>query len=117
MKPTTRDALLASASGVVPLAVLAVTESLSLLGRVDAAVAGVGLALFVEALFVAGTRAVELWERRAVRLTVLAVLVVGSVLAVAVTGQWLVAAACWGLATYFVLLGLLVSGMWAPSDR
>ena len=117
MKPTTRDALLASASGVVLLAVLAVTESLSLLGRVDAAVAGVGLALFVEALFVAGTRAVELWERRSVRLVSAAALIGGAVLAVATAGRWLVAAACWGLAAYFALLGLLVSGVWDPSDH
>jgi len=117
VQPTTRDALLAGASGTALLALLTLTASLSLLARPETAAAGVGAALLVEALFVADTRAVELWERRSVRLVSVAVLVAGSILAAGVAGQWLVAATCWGLATYFVLLGLLVSGVWDPSDH
>jgi hypothetical protein len=117
VNPTTRDVLLAGTSGAVLLALLTVTASLSLLARPETAAVGVGVALLVEALFVVDTPAVELWERRSVRLVSAAALIGGAVLAVATAGRWLVAAACWGLAAYFALLALLVSGVWDPSDH
>ncbi len=110
-----RDASLAAASGVALLAVLAVTESLSLLAEPRSAAAGVAAALAVEALFVAETPAGDLWERPVVQIGSLVALVAGGAVAVAVDGHWLVAAACWGLATYFVLLALLVAGVWNPA--
>ena len=117
MNPTTRDALLAGTSGAVLLALLAVTASLSLLVRPETAAVGVGVALLVETLFVGDTPAVKLWERRSVRLVSTAVLVGGVILAVATALGWLVAAACWGVAAYFALLALLVSGVWDPNDH
>ncbi|WP_459191985.1 hypothetical protein [Halosimplex sp. J119] len=115
MTPVERDATLAAASGAAMVAVLAVTESLSLLTRPTSAATGVGAALVVEALFVADTPAGELWKRRKVRIGSAVALVVGAGVAVAAGGLWLVAAACWGLATYFVLLALLVAGIWDPA--
>ncbi|WP_123533242.1 hypothetical protein [Halosimplex salinum] len=116
MDTWTRDALLATASGGALLASLAITESLSLLGRPAVAVAGVAAALAVETLFVADTPAAELWERAPVRTASVLLIVGAGALAVRAGGLWLVAAACWGLATYFVLLGLLVTGLWRPAE-
>ncbi|WP_436930378.1 hypothetical protein [Halosimplex halobium] len=114
MQSTTRDALLAAASAAVLLAVLAATGSLPLLTRPAAVATGIGAALAVEALFVADTPATDLWERPAVQVGSALALVAGAALAVWTAGAWLVAAACWGLATYFVLLALLVAGVWEP---
>ncbi|QLH82929.1 hypothetical protein [Halosimplex pelagicum] len=117
MQSTTRDAILAAASGGALLAVLAVTASLSLLGRPAVAAAGVCAALAVEALFVADTPAAELWERPAVQVGSATALVGGAGVAVWALGPWVVAAACWGLATYFGLLALLLAGVWSPDSE
>ncbi|WP_436910107.1 hypothetical protein [Halosimplex marinum] len=114
MQSTTRDALLAAASAALLLAVLAVAESLSLLARPAVAVVGATAALAVEALFVADTPAADLWTRPGVQVGSALALVAGAGLAVWAAGAWLVAAACWGLATYFCLLALLVAGVWEP---
>jgi len=114
VQSTTRDATLAAVSAGALLAVLAVTAPLSTLARPAVAATGIAAALAVEALFVADTPAAELWERPAVQVGSAVALVGGGVVGVAATGPWVVAAACWGLATYFVLLGLLVTGVWAP---
>ncbi|WP_135364051.1 hypothetical protein [Halosimplex halophilum] len=116
MQSTTRDALLAAASAAVLLVVLAATGSLSVLTRPGAAATGVVTALAVEALFVADTTVAYLWERPAVQVGSALALVVGGVLAVWTADPWLVAAACWGLATYFVLLALLVAGVWESAS-
>ena len=112
MQSTTRDAILAATSAGALLAVLAVTASLSALARPAVVATGVGAALAVEALFVADTPAAELWERPAVQAGSATALVVGAGLAVWALGPWVVAAVCWGLATYFGLLGLLLAGVW-----
>ncbi|QLH77792.1 hypothetical protein HZS55_10975 [Halosimplex rubrum] len=117
MQSTTRDALLATVSGGALLAVLAVTESLSPLGRPAVAVAGVGAALAVEALFVADTPVAELWVRPSVQVGSAAALLAGAGLATWALGPWVVAAACWGLATYFVLLALLLAGVWGGTSE
>jgi hypothetical protein len=114
VQSTTRDALLAAVSAAVLLAVLAVAESLSLLARPAVAAVGVAAALAVEALFVADTPAADLWTRPGVRFRSALALVAGTALAAWTAGAWLVAAACWGLATYFCLLALLVAGVWEP---
>ncbi|MFC7139021.1 hypothetical protein ACFQMA_04110 [Halosimplex aquaticum] len=110
-----RDALLAVVCGVALLTLLAVTESLSLLVRPGSAAAGIAAALAVEALFVADTPAGDLWERPAVQAGSVVALAAGGVVAVAVGGRWFVAAACWGVATYFVLLALVLTGVWNPT--
>lgn len=116
MQSTTRDALLAATSGAVLLATLAVTGSLSTLARPAVAAAGVAAALAVEALFVADTPAAELWERRVVQVGSALALVGSAGVALLVAGPRVVAAACWGLATYFVLLALLLAGVWGADS-
>ncbi|WP_415381202.1 hypothetical protein [Halosimplex sp. TS25] len=110
-----RDALLAAVSGAVLLAALAAAESLSLLVRPGSAAAGITAALAVEALFVVETPAGDLWERPAVRIGSVVALAGGGIAAVALGGPWVVAAACWGLATYFALLALVLTDVWNPA--
>ena len=115
--PIVRDATLAALSGVALLSLLTVTDSLAALTRPGAAVVGIVVALGVEWLFLAETPVAELWDRRAVRTgTVIALISTGGFVLVS-TGPWLVAAACWGLATYFSLLGLLLAGVWTPDTE
>lgn len=106
-----RDAVLAAASGAVLLGALAVAGSLASLADPGAAVAGVVAALAVEWLFVAETPAGTLWERRRVRAASVAALLGGSAALAWVTGPWILAAACWGVATYFALLALVLAGV------
>lgn len=115
MQSTTRDAILAATSAGALLVVLAVTASLSTLAQPAVVATGVGAALAVEALFVADTPAAELWERTAVQAGSATALVVGAGLAVWVLGPWVAAAACWGVATYFALLALLLAGVWGAN--
>ena len=114
MDSTARDATLAAASAVSLVAALAVTDSVSLLLRPLSVGVGVTAALAVEALFVADTPAGDLWGRPTVQVGSAVALVAAGALAVAAGAVWLVAAACWGLATYFFLLALLLTGVWAP---
>lgn len=107
-----RDAVLAAASGSVLLATLAASDSIGSLSDPTAAVAGVAAALAVEGLFVADTPAASLWERRRVRVASAAALLGGCAALAWVTGTWILAAACWGLATYFALLALVLTGVW-----
>jgi hypothetical protein len=112
-----RDSVLAAVVGVACLVVLWHWQALDALFEPWSALAGLGGALAVEWLFVAGTAVGELWERRWVQSgSVLAVLAGGMVLAV-VSGPWVLAAVCWGLMTYFVLLALLLSGVWTPKTE
>ncbi|ELZ22337.1 hypothetical protein C475_17533 [Halosimplex carlsbadense 2-9-1] len=116
MQSTTRDALLATGSAGALSAALSLTESLSLLARPAVAAAGIAAALAVESLFVAETPATELWERPAVQVGSAVALVGGAVVALLAGGPWVVAAACWGLATYFLLLALVLAGVWSPGS-
>jgi hypothetical protein len=111
-----RDALLATASGVALLAGLALTESLALLADPTAAAAGVVVALLVEAAFVAGTPAGRLWERPLVRRLAVAAFVVGAVAIARVGDPRVFAAGLWGIATYFALLFLVLTGVWNPGE-
>jgi len=114
VQSTTRDAVLAATIAGALLAVLGVTESLSTLTRPTVAAAGIATALGVEALFVADTPAAELWEHLAVQVGSAVALVGGGGVALLVVGPTVVAAACWGLTTYFGLLALLLAGVWGP---
>lgn len=112
MDPRVRDALLAAGCGVALLGALAWLDATAVLWQPTAAASGITGALLVEAAFVADTPARRLWERRSVQAVSVAVLLGGGAVAAVVFGPWALAAACWGLATYFALLALLVSGRW-----
>jgi hypothetical protein len=114
VQSTTRDALLATGCVGALSAALGLTASLSLLARPVVVAVGVTAGLAVEALFVADTPAAELWERPAVQAASVVALVGGAGLAVWAGGPWAVAVVWWGLATYFLLLALLVAGVWNP---
>ncbi|QPV63614.1 hypothetical protein I7X12_02990 [Halosimplex litoreum] len=116
MQSTTRDALLATGCVCALSAALGLTASLSLLARPAVAVMGVTAGLAVEALFVAETPVVELWERPVVQVGSAVALVGGAGLAVWVGGPWAVAVAWWGLVTYFFLLALVVAGVWGEDS-
>jgi len=111
----TRDATLASLSGVALLALLAVMDALHALARPGHAALGLLGALALEWLFVAETPAVDLWNRRPVRVGSVVGLLLSCGLVAVTAGPWLVAAACWGIVTYFLLLGLLSTGLWTPA--
>jgi hypothetical protein len=107
-----RDAVLATSCGVVLLGVLAVGRWTAFLFDPLAVVLGVVGALATEGLFLADTPAAALWERLWVRSVSVFVLLFGAVAAAYLVGPVVVAAACWGLATYFVFLALAVAGHW-----
>ena len=109
-----RDASLALLCGVVLIGGLVRFDSLSLLTDPTALVVGVAGALVVKAAFVAGTPAGRLWERRAVQAGAVGALLAGAALVAWMAGPWILAAVCWGLATYFVLLAMVVTGVWNP---
>ncbi|MGB9952442.1 hypothetical protein ACOZ4F_08580 [Haloarcula marismortui] len=101
-----RDAVFALLCGLVLLAYLRWTAAVETLQSGVAVVVGVAGALGVEALFLLDTPAASLWERRGVRTaSAVALLVCAAGLAV-LLGPVVVAAACWGLATYFVVLAV-----------
>jgi hypothetical protein len=107
-----RDAVLAACSAFVLLGVLSVGDWTWTLADPVAAVVGVVGALAIEALFLAETPAAALWERSYVRTVAIFALLFGAVAAAYLVGPVLVGAAVWGLATYFVLLVLAVTGVW-----
>jgi hypothetical protein len=107
-----RDAALAACCGALLLALLAVTGGLGELSNPAAMAVGVFGAVAVEAAFLADTPVADWWTRPWARV-VSAVVFLGSTLGTAlVVGPLVVAAACWGLATYFAFLALAVSGYW-----
>jgi len=112
-----RDAAFAGLSGASLLAFLVLTGDAAALASFPAAVTGVAAALAIEAAFVADTPVRTLWERRGVRLASAAALVAGALGLAAVGGPLVVAAACWGLATYFALLVLALAGYWGDAGR
>jgi hypothetical protein len=101
-----RDAAFALLCGLALLAYLRWTAAVGTLRSGTAVAVGVAGALGVEALFVLDTPAASLWERRGVRTAAaVALLACAGGLAV-LLGPVAVAAACWGLATYFVVLAV-----------
>jgi len=106
-----RDAGFALLCGLVLVAYLRRAGALDMLWAESAVAVGVIGALSVEALFVLDTPVASLWERRGVR-TASAVALLGVAGGFAVLlGPIVVAAACWGLTTYF---GILAVSLWYP---
>ena len=104
-----RDAGSALFCGLVLVAYLRWAGALDTLWTESAVAVGVAGALGVEALFVLDTPAASLWERRGVRTaSAVALLACAGGLA-ARLGPVVVAAACWGLVTYFVILAVSLS--------
>lgn len=114
MDSRTRDALLATASALLLAVALVATGRVASLWRPLSVGVGVVGALAVEALFVAETPVSELWARPAIQVGSALALLAGAASALALDAVWLVAAACWGLGTYFVLLVALLTGVWEP---
>jgi len=107
-----RDAALAACCTVVLLGVLSVGDWAWTLVDPVAAVVGVAGALAIEALFVADTPVAGLWEYLYFRTASVFALLFGAVAAAYLVGPVVVGAAVWGLATYFVFLGLALAGLW-----
>lgn len=99
-----RDLTLAAASGTVLLTLLGFLGAVDALADPRTAALGVGAGVAVEAAFLAGTRVVEWWERPRVAPASAVGLVVGAAAVAAWLGPVVVAAACWGVATYLVVL-------------
>jgi hypothetical protein len=104
-----RDAGFALLCGLILVAYLRRAGALDTLWAVSAVAVGVAGALGVEALFVLDTPVASLWERRGVRTgSAVALLACAGGLAI-LLGPVVVAAACWGLVTYFVILAVSLS--------
>lgn len=116
MASRTRDALLGVGSGAALVAVLTVSGSLDALLDPRTAALGVSVGVVVEAAFVADTPVAAWWERPGIPALSALGLVGSAGAAVAFVGPAAVAAACWGLATYFGALALVESGHW-PGDH
>jgi len=101
-----RDAGFALLCGLALVAYLRRAGALDTLWSEPAVAIGVTGALGVEALFVLDTPVASLWERRGVRTaSAVTLLICAGGLAVRL-GPVIVAAACWGLITYFVILAV-----------
>ncbi|SDM21871.1 hypothetical protein SAMN04487949_1314 [Halogranum gelatinilyticum] len=108
-----RDGLLALVVGGGLLAVASATglRAADLL-RPTALAFGCAGALGLELLMARfPERSIALWERRSVRVGSALLVVGGGGLLATTAGGWAVAALCGGLATYFVLLALVLSGV------
>nr|WP_206042121.1 hypothetical protein [Haloarcula argentinensis] len=101
-----RDAGFALLCGLGLVAYLSQTDALDTLWVESAIAVGVVGALGVEALFVLDTPVASLWERRGVRTGSAVALLTCAVVLAALVGPVVVAAACWGLVTYFALLAV-----------
>ncbi|MFY4812953.1 hypothetical protein ACOJIV_09720 [Haloarcula sp. AONF1] len=82
------------------------TGALGTLRSGSAVAVGVACALGVEALFVFDTPVASLWERRGVRTASAVALIACAVGLAVLVGPVVVAAACWGLITYFGILAV-----------
>jgi len=107
-----RDAAVAACCGVVLLGVLAVSDAADALANPVAAAFGVFGAVVVEVAFLADTPVAGWWTRPWVRVASALALLGGALGAALLVGPLVVAAACWGLATYFVFLAVAVAGYW-----
>ncbi|GCF14319.1 hypothetical protein Harman_22540 [Haloarcula mannanilytica] len=101
-----RDAGVALLCGVALIGYLGWSGAINALWSVPVAAIGVAVAVGVEALFVLDTPVGSLWERRGVRTGSAVALLVGAAGLAAVFGPSVVAAVCWGLVTYFVILAV-----------
>lgn len=99
-----RDAGAALLCGGALLAALSWAGALGTLRVWPVAAVGVAGALGLEAMFLLDTPIESLWERPGVRAGGTVALLGGAAGLATVLGPAVIAAACWGLATYFVLL-------------
>lgn len=104
-----RDALLAAAVAVALLGVLATRGALEALLAPVSITGGVVSALLVEALFLRSDFVASLWKRPVVHVGGGLGVVAGGLVAYSLAGPTVLAALCWGLATYFLLLGALLA--------
>lgn len=115
MTDVRRDAALATLALLVLLGGLATWDALPELWDVRAVAGGLAAGVAVELAFVALEPAEAVWNRPMVPVASAVGLVAGGVLAGMVLGPVVLAAACWGLVTYFATLVLAVLGRW-PVD-
>lgn len=114
MRPEYRDGLLALVGLLALAGLTAVTGGIDTLLDPVGIVAGVVVALAIEAVFLQyPSKALDLWERRGVPVVSLCALVVAGALAVRVA-PWLLSVPVWGLVTYLCLLGCVLLGMGNP---
>jgi len=103
-----RDALLALCVLVVCLGVLRVERALGTLLSPVTLLAGVAVALLAEMVFLRSGMVATLWERPSIQIGSTVTLLAGGLLSYLALGPPVLAALCWGLATYFCLLGALL---------
>ena len=104
-----RDALLAGCTLGGLVAVLAVTDAAARPFNPVAAGLGVAGALAVEFAFLRSATVTRLWRRPAVQLSGAVVVTAGGVLGYLLVGPAAVVALCWGIVTYFCLLGVVLA--------
>lgn len=114
MDPRHRDGLLAAGGLVALLAAATAADALGAVADPLAAVAGVAGAVLLEVAFLRyPDRLLAVWERRGVpAAALLAALVVGTVAVLTVPPG--LGVLVWGLATYLVLLALVLAGFANP---
>jgi hypothetical protein len=104
-----RDAVLAAVALAVLLGLLVVDRTTgTLLGPVPA-VSGILGALLIELGFLRYPAITGLWERPAVQFGSVVAVVAGGTWAYGIIGPPVVAVLCWGLLTYFLLLGAVLA--------
>ncbi|WP_225332929.1 hypothetical protein [Halomicrobium urmianum] len=99
-----RDGLLALFALAALLALLARRSGLGALANPVAVLLGVAGAALIEAAFLRYPELGAAWDRPLVHVGGLVVLLAGAAAAYVVVGLAFVAAACWGLATFLLLL-------------
>lgn len=104
-----RDSLLAAGTLGVLLSALVVEEALASLLDVVPALAGIAGALLVEAAFLRSPAVTELWERPSVQVGSGVAVSAGGLGAYVVVGPAVLATLCWGIVTYFALLGAVLA--------
>ena len=105
---TRRDALLAALASTVLLALLIREDAVGALAVPLAVAGGIAGALLVELAFLRSRTVAALWRRPAVQIGSTAAVLAAGLLAYAASGLVVVAALCWGLATYFAQLASVV---------
>lgn len=104
-----RDAILALVALAALLGVLVVRGEVSALGRPLAIGVGVASALPVEIAFLRSGMIEQAWNHPVIRAGCTLGVITGGLAAYATVGPPVPAALCWGLATYFVLLGAVLA--------
>lgn len=105
---TRRDALLAALVSGGLLTLLVSQNAVGALASPVAITGGVAGALVVELAFLRSTTVQDLWRRPIVQVGSTAAVLAAGTIAYTAGGAVVIAALCWGLATYFVLLGAVV---------